>query len=129
LTPLARAGGDVIFRAWTPRSLRVLRYEPASDRWHVGAEAPCRLRHGSDTQTVWIGDRLVAPCGADGLQISDPTSGSRQWTTVTPGRSALNTRAASATAWSGRELIVWSGWAFRRFNPTPPDGASLRLRR
>lgn len=127
LTPVAWTGREVIFRVWSPGSLRVLRYAPAGGAWHVGAQAPCVLEHGSDTQTAWIGDRLVAPCGVDGLQVYDPRTDSWQRRTLTPGISPFTERSGSALAWTGRELLVWSGWAFGRLAPTPSDGASLRL--
>jgi hypothetical protein len=107
--------------------MRVLSYRLSTSRWQIGPVAPCVLPHGADTQTVWIGDRLVVPCAANGLQVYDPQS--RAWQRLAPGASPLETRAGSAIAWTGRQLIVWSGWAFRRFNPTPEDGASLVLRR
>jgi hypothetical protein len=129
LTPLAWTGSAVIFRAWVPGSLRVLRYEPASGRWQIGPQAPCVLPHGTDTQTVWAGGKLVAPCGADGLQLYDPASGSWRWRTLTPGASPLTIRTGSAIAWTGRQLVVWSGLAFRRLNPTPADGSFLVLER
>ena len=127
LTPVARSGGAVIFRAWSASSLRVLDYRPATRRWQIGPTAPCTLSHGTDTQAVWAGDRLVVACAGDGLQVYDLAKAS--WRRLRPGPSQLNSRAASATTWTGRELIVWSGWAFERFDPTPADGSELLLPR
>ena len=129
LTPVAWTGSAVVIRAWTAGSLRVLRYLPATQQWQIGPQAPCVLEHGTDTQTAWIGDRLVAPCAADGLQIYDPVQRSWQWRSLTPGASPLNARLGSAIAWTGKQLIVWSGVAFQRFNPTPADGAALAFGR
>jgi len=129
LTPVAWTRGTVIFRALIPGSLRVLGYRPSTGRWRIGPRAPCVLPHGTDTQTAWIGDRLVAACADGGLQIYDPKSESWRRRTSTTGVSPLATRTGSAIAWTGRELVVWSGWTFERFNPTPASGASMVLAR
>jgi hypothetical protein len=127
LTPIAWTGRAVIFRAWTERSLRALSYRPATGRWRIGPAAPCRLPHGTDTQTVWTGDRLVLPCAGGGLQLYDPVTESWQPRALAPTVSPLGTRIGSAIAWTGREVIVWSGAALARFNPTPADGAALAV--
>jgi len=127
LTPLAWTGSEVIFRASAAGSLRVLTYAPATGRWQTGSRAPCALPHGSDTQTVWAGNRLVVPCGAGALQIYDPAARSWERLTLVPGATPLDSAAGSAAAWTGTRIVVWSGWTFRRFNPTPADGDTLTL--
>jgi hypothetical protein len=127
LSPIAWTGAEVVFstgRDPSSSSLGVVRYNPATGRWKKASAAPCALP-ATGTQVTWIGNRLAAACGTDGLQIYTPRTDA--WRAIKPGPSPLNSREGSAIAWTGTDLILWSGAANRRGNPTPADGASLGL--
>jgi hypothetical protein len=128
LKPIAWTGSEVVFSAAVSGSVRIISYSPTTGTWKKGRPAPCYLGP-QYTQTAWIGDRFVAACGADGLQIYNPVTDSWTWRTVTPGPSPLNSREGSAIVWTGTELIAWSGSVYKPFNPAPGDGASLKLTR
>jgi len=124
LHPLGRSGADIVFVAGVPSlATVVVRYNPATGRWRTARSVACKLQG----QLVWAGGRLVTGCGADRVQIYYPSSDS--WSKITAGPSPLNSREGSAIAWTGTELIAWSGQTATRFNPTPSDGASLILGR
>ncbi len=97
-------------------------YDPATDRWRTGAQAPCEV---AERQIAYLGDRYVAACGPDALQIY--TLATDTWETVPAGTSPLNKRSGSAIAWTGTDLIVWSGIAPRTGNPTPNGGKEIAL--
>jgi len=125
LAPIAWTGADVILAT---TANRIVRYRPATGAWRLGKPAPCAPLPNpaaSYTETAWLGDRYAAACGTDRLQLYTPATDS--WQIVAAGPSPLNSRFGSAIVWTGRELIVWSGTVYRRFNPTPRDGASLLL--
>ncbi len=102
-------------------------YVPATGRWRTRGTAPCSIPYGSYAQTAWLGDRYVTACGRTFLQIYDPAKD--RWTVIRAGRSPLNSRSSSAIAWTGHELIAWSGTVAKSGNPTPADGASILLPR
>ena len=149
LTPIAWDGTDVVFSVGFPGSVAIVRYNPTAGGarkasaapchivdvpahgrgcpgWRRGRAAPCYIPVTQYTQTAWLGDRYVAACGTNGLQIYSPETDS--WRIVTPGESPLNSREGSAIVWTGTDLIAWSGTVYERFNPTPAGGASLTLR-
>ena len=124
LRPLGWSGSEIVFVAGAPSSATVVvRYNPATGRWRATKAAACKLQG----QIVWAGGRLVTGCGADRVQIYNPSSDSLS--TIKSRPSPLSSREGSAIAWTGTELIVWSGQTATRFNPTPGDGASLVLGR
>ena len=150
LKPIAWTGSEVIFTAEVLGSVQIIRYNPTIGSWkgaaagscHIvdspvqgrgcrdwrkGPFAPCYLPATSYTQPAWLGDRYVAACGEDGLQIYSLATNTWTWRTLTPGPSPLNSRWGSAIVWTGTALIVWSGTVQERGNPTPGDGASLTL--
>jgi len=120
---------DLVFSTEGLANMRIfiVRYDPTTGSWsRKGAFAPFPVPVGAYTQTAWLGDRYVAADGSSGLQIYSLDTGA--WQTITPGPSPLNSREGSAIVWTGSDLIAWSGTVYERFNPTPPDGASLTLR-
>lgn len=117
-------GTEVAFVRSAPRP-RIFLYDPATDAWREGARAPCAVE-GSTRQIAWLGDRLVESCGDRRLQVYDVASDA--WSTIRAGRSVFDRFAGSAIVWTGRRLIVWSGVANRRFNPTPNLGERITLR-
>ena len=123
LNPIAWTGREVIFWAQAEMSspIGVVGYNPATGRWKKTGAAPC----AGSSQVAWVGNRLIAACGTYGLQIYAPATNS--WSTVRSGRSPLNSREQSAIAWSGTDLIVWSGAVHEPGNPTPAEGASITL--
>jgi len=123
------SGTDLVFSTVGLANVRIfiVRYDPTTGSWsRKGAFAPFPVPVGAYTQTAWLGDRYVAADGSSGLQIYGLDTDT--WQTITPGPSPLNSREGSAIVWTGSELIAWSGTVYERFNPTPADGASLRLK-
>jgi hypothetical protein len=121
-------GTDLVFATEALAKMRIfiVRYDLATGSWsRKGAFAPFPVPIGAYTQKAWLGDRYVAADGSSGLQIYDLETDT--WQTITPGPSPLNSREGSAIVWTGTELIAWSGTVYERFNPTPADGASLKL--
>jgi hypothetical protein len=116
-------GSELVFVAGAART-RTFAYDPATDAWRVGARGPCRHVH-EGAQLAWLGDRLVQACGDRRLQVYDVADDA--WATILAGDSIFNRSGGSAIAWTGRRLIVWSGVAFRTFNPTPNVGARILL--
>jgi hypothetical protein len=112
-------------RALFSRDEQIVRYSPRTQRWTAGSRRRCAEPAG---QSAWAGGRYVVGCGARSVQSYDP--GADAWRTVRTSRSPLSRhRFGSATAWTGRELIVWSGSLDQRGNPMTARGASLRLPR
>ena len=131
LTLVGWSGTDLVFSTLgVPTNVNsgkilIVRYEPSTGRWRRGAFAPFPASVGAYAQTAWLGDRYVAADGSSGLQIYRLDTDA--WQTITPGPSPLNSREGSAIAWTGTQLIAWSGTVYKPFNPTPNDGASLTL--
>jgi hypothetical protein len=126
LFPVAWTGGELLLLIGArsaSSSIEVLRYNPLTTRWRRGKTAPC----AGSTQTAWIGDGVVAACGANAIAVYRPRTD--RWQTMRTAPSPLATRQGSAIAWTGTQLIVWSGVLNRPGNPTPPDGASIELKR
>lgn len=121
LDPVGRSGSELVFWAGGPSSSPVVRYNPTTDRWTKAAAAPCRPYR----QIAWAGARLVVACATDRLESYDARTNS--WSATKPGPSPLNSRTSSEIAWTGSDLIVWSGAAAARYNPTPGDGASVAV--
>jgi hypothetical protein len=119
-TPVGWTGTEV-FGSGDDRT-SVLFYDPATDQWRSGGPAPC---DAGERQVAFLGDRYVAACGRDALQIYSLASDT--WEIVQAGRSPLNSREGSAIAWTGSGLIVWSGVAPRTGNPTPNGGKRITL--
>jgi hypothetical protein len=126
LSPIAWTGAEIVFSTGaetSSQSIVVVRYNPTTGRWKKARATPCT----GSTQVAWIGDRLVAACGTNGLEIYTPRTDS--WHTIKNGRSPLNSHGDSAIAWTGTDLIAWSGIVNKPGNPTPADGASINLKR
>lgn len=122
LNPVEWIGTEILFSTGAGHSTRVVRYNPTTGRWRRAKAAPC----AGSAQTAWIGDRLVAACGTNRLQIYTPRTDS--WSTIKSGPAPLTSREGSAIVWTGTSLIVWSGAVSKPGNPTPADGASLVLK-
>lgn len=127
LAPIGWTGERVALSASAGvSSERVVFFEPGSGRWETGAFPPaCPAEDDGYEQAAWVGDRYVAPCGTDRIQVYDVDSD--VWTTIVAGRSPLNTRIGSAIVWSGSDLIAWSGTVKREGNPTPNSGSAITL--
>lgn len=123
ITPVGWTGTEVF--AIGEDSASVVLYDPSTDTWRTGAAAPCSVDPSGYRQTAWLDGRYVVTCGRDALQVYDVASDT--WETVPAGPSPLNSREGSAIAWTGRELIVWSGTVRREGNPTPNRGMSIAL--
>jgi hypothetical protein len=127
LKPIGWTGTEVVFSTTVPGSVRLIRYNPTTGVWTKGAYAPCYIPFTHPTQTAWLGNRYVAACGDDGLQIYSPATDTWTWRTLTPGPSPLTSLESSAIVWTGTDLIAWSGGTGRR-ERTPLGGAALTLR-
>ena len=119
-TPVAWTGSEVFGTGDDRSSVRF--YDPATDQWRAGGVAPCDAGH---RQVAFLGDRYVTACGRDALQVYSLATDT--WETVPAGTSPLNAHSGSAIAWTGAELIAWSGVARRTGNPTPNNGKSIAL--
>jgi hypothetical protein len=150
LVPIGWSGTEVVFTVpFSSTAVRIMQYDPelggwpgvpggachvveapANGRgcrdWRLSPPSPCTLAL-TGAQTAFLGDRFVAPCGTDGVQVLDLGTNGWTWREATRGVSPLSGRDGSAVAWTGRELIVWSGSVGGRPGSTPNDGASLRL--
>jgi hypothetical protein len=126
LAPIGWTGERVALSASAGvSSERVVFFEPGSGRWQLGAVSACTAEDDGYEQAAWVGDRYVAPCGTDRIQVYDIDSD--VWTTTVAGRSPLNSRIGSAIVWSGSDLIAWSGTVKREGNPTPNSGGAITL--
>jgi hypothetical protein len=125
--PFAWAKPWLLFRSRADWRVGFIAYNPRTGGWRTGAPPPCLPPQSGYSQDAWLGSRYVAACGAKRLQIYNPVT--NNWRVLKSGPSPLNSRSSSAIAWTGKQLIVWSGSLYRPGNPTPADGASLRLER
>ncbi|MGZ4150395.1 MAG: hypothetical protein ACXVQJ_10170 [Actinomycetota bacterium] len=123
ITPIAWTGTEVFASAHDQAS--VVLYDPSTGAWRVGAAAPCPTDPRGYEQSAWLDGRYVTECGRDALQVYEVASDT--WETLPAGSSPLNHREGSAIAWSGGELIAWSGTVYRPGNPTPNSGKSITL--
>ena len=123
--PVGWDGNEVVLATSEGASLGVRFFNPATERWRSGAEAPCGFDPAGYGQTAWLGDRYVTPCGKDRLQIYD--AGSDSWEVVVAGTSPFNSWEGSGIVWTGTDLIVWSGIVARTGNPTPNSGSVITL--
>ena len=98
-------------------------YDPVARTWREIAEAPAPPERGggpaplTDTHTtpVWTGERAVYVT-ADGVLSYDPSAD--RWARVAAPRDAW--RMGATVAWTGEELLVWSGsrWDAEGYLPT-----------
>jgi hypothetical protein len=123
---LGWTGTEAAVARYPGSSVSIARYDPRSQTWRTSPEGPCS-RGSAYVQDAWLGDRFVAACGDNRLQVYDLAANT--WTTVAAGASPLNARAGSAIVWTGTTLLAWSGTIASSGNPTPNDGASISLRR
>jgi hypothetical protein len=124
LNPVGWTGTEVVF--WigaSSSSSPVVRYNPSTGQWKKASVARCK----SYGQFAWVGDRVIAACGTNQVQVYTPRSDI--WNTINAGPSPLNSRQSSETTWTGTDEIVWSGIVNKPGNPTPADGAVIALNR
>ena len=91
------------------------RYTPASDAWIPTAEAGAPAAR-LDAHSAWTGSRLLVWSGispgvlagvlGDGAFFDPATD---VWTPVPTAGSTAAARRASASVWTGSELVVWGG--------------------
>jgi hypothetical protein len=48
------------------------------------------------------------------------------WSTLPAGPLARGARSGAATVWTGREVVIWSGWSTAAAVPPYRDGAAYR---
>jgi hypothetical protein len=125
LVPSAWTGTELAFTTALDPSAGPVFYDPGSKTWRVGPRAPCEPVGPAYSQTAWVDSVLVAPCGRGRLALYFATSDA--WRTLGAGPSPLNSRSSSAIAWTGTQLIVWSGTLKRSGNPAPRSGAIIDL--
>jgi hypothetical protein len=123
VAPIGWTGSGVLTAGTSSTDLLV--FDPVDESWASASAAPCAPEASMYRQTAWLGDRYVATCGREALQVYDATSDA--WEVVEAGLSPLNTRADSAIAWTGKKLVVWSGTVRRVGNPTPNSGMAIVL--
>ncbi len=147
LTPVAWSGTEVVFTAGGTGSLRVIRYNPTVGNWKGVTAGSCHIvespkqGHGcrdwrigpwapcfNPMNVAWLGDRLVASCAEDGLQVFDLATNSWTWRSLVPGPSLYTTTGGPAVVWTGTDLIVWGSTWGGPGTQTPAVGASLTLK-
>jgi hypothetical protein len=122
VAPIGWTGTEVL--ALGEDRTHVVLYDPAGSSWRSASAAPCAAG-GFYRQIAWLGDRYVATCGRDALQVYDVAAD--DWSVVEAGPSPFNSRADSAIVWTGSTLVVWSGTVRRTGNPTPNTGMAIEL--
>ncbi|MDP1793540.1 MAG: hypothetical protein Q8K63_05310 [Acidimicrobiales bacterium] len=125
LAAVGWTGTRVLMSVAETKAPRLFTYEPATDKWVAAASAPCEQLDASYSATAWTGQLYIAACGRDSIQIYDAAGD--EWKKLATGESPLTTRSGPVVAWTGDTLIAWSGTPRAKFNPTPADGAELRL--
>ena len=127
LTTVGSTASDVVFVATSRGAERIVRYDVANANWTSGPAVSCTAPIPSYSQAAWLegADRYVVGCASTRLAVYRASTNS--WTAIDAGGSPLNTRADSAIVWTGHELIAWSGTIALAGNPTPADGAAIRL--
>ncbi len=122
--PIGWTGTELLFAAYDEPSLAILGYAPATGTWRTGASTRCTPSDSGYAQSAWLGDRFLGTCGDELLlyDVADDT-----WDVVDTDSSPLGTHYSSAIAWTGTELIVWSGGIEAPYNPTPNEGATITL--
>jgi hypothetical protein len=125
LTPIGWTGSNVLFVTRDASKVGVVTYDPSRGTWATGQPAPCSIGTEGGAQMAWLDDRLAVSCDQDRLLIYDPNADA--WKTIEAGRSVFNSADVSAVAWTGNELIVWSGVLNRVGNPTPDTGSIIAL--
>jgi hypothetical protein len=122
IAPVAWTGAEVL--AVGQHATDVVLFDPVTGTWREAAASACPADTSAFRQHAWIGDRYVATCGRDALQVYDLASDA--WEVVEAGKSPFNTRADSAIVWTGTELVVWSGLK-RSDSSTPNTGMAIVL--
>jgi hypothetical protein len=123
IAPVGWTGAEVL--AVGDDATDVVLFDPVTGTWREAAAPACPADNGFYRQTAWLGDRYVATCGRDALQVYDLADDA--WQIVEAGKSPLNTRAGSVIVWTGTELVVWSGLVKRAGSPTPNSGMAIAL--
>jgi hypothetical protein len=99
-------------------------YDPTRDRWTAIRPGPALSANHSGP--VWTGIQLIAWNGGA------PTAGiayipaTTRWSTLPPAPLARGARSGAAMAWTGREVVIWSGWSTAAASPPYRDGAAYR---
>lgn len=124
LAPVAWTGSAIVLSMGDP-SAGLVFYDPTSGDWRTGRAAPCPIADPTYTESAWIGDRWVIPCGKNRLQIYDPSADS--WQIIAAGPSPMNSRFGGVIAWTGTDLIAWSGTVYVPGNPTRNSGTAISL--
>ncbi len=122
LSPIGWVGTEVALQVRGEPSTGLVLFDPVTGAWRTGARPPAAV---ASDQWAWLGDRYVLPATTGRLEIYDVANDA--WTVIQAGTSPLSTRNESAIAWTGKDLIVWSGYTGARYNPTPNTGMYIRL--
>ncbi len=108
------------------------RYNPATDRWIATSEGD-NVPDGRASHTaVWTGTAMIVWGGIEGDPNSpsgehylssggryDPSADS--WLPTSTGGFTPSGRRDHAAVWTGREMIIWGGYAFEDMYPTFPN--------
>jgi len=125
LAVIGSSGTDVVLATTGPARPRIVGYDPSTGVWSEGPTAPCAVDLTAYTQSFWFDGRYAVGCSPSGLEIYDPSTDA--WSVLDAGPSPLSSRDGSAIAWTGSELIAWSGIVREPYNPTPDDGSAIVL--
>jgi hypothetical protein len=99
-------------------------YDPAADRWTAIRPGPALAANHSGP--VWTGTQLIAWTGGiptAGIAYAPATN---RWSTLPPAPLARGDRSGAAMVWTGREVVIWSGWSTAAASPPYRDGAAYR---
>jgi hypothetical protein len=99
-------------------------YDPARNRWSPIARGPAL--NDNHSGPVWTGTRLVAWNGGAGTTGIAYTPATNSWSTLPAGPLARGARSGAAMVWTGREVVIWSGWSTAAAVPPYRDGAAYR---
>ena len=83
-------------------------YDPRTDTWRAIPDASGQ----GNTQYVWAGDRLFSWSSESNVAVArvfDPRTGS--WSKLTSPPASMGSPSATALAWTGQYVVVWSGSA------------------
>lgn len=99
-------------------------YDPAKDTWRILAAAPLRPRAGHST--VWTGRELVVYGGVASMNTFEAfrdgaayDPGTDTWRGIASGPQTQGNPSMrfNAAAWTGEEMIIWTGRKTAAYNP------------
>jgi hypothetical protein len=122
LAPVGWTGTEVALVVGDDPSTGLIFFDPSAGAWRTGARPPFAA---ASSQRAWLGARYALPGVGGRLEIYDVAGDA--WQVVQAGTSPMSSRDQSAIAWTGSQLVVWSGTTSAPNNPTKNTGAIIAL--